>query len=414
MAKSKSKFDQAFAKARLDKQSVFDYEGDEKHKKGSYTTALASEGKSTSRAPAPKPAARSAAPKPSKSESSSSPKPGFTSAGKGVMRSRPEEDNSRAAMRARHESNVARERQLLADRKQEKEEVAKLDAKPYNPSKDLIPVGIKDRFGTGVQRGLRKLGAPDHVAAAVGAVTGRRRTMNNQDVTEGTIEQLRASANSARRFAGRRRPGASDKEAEVDKKNKENLRKGFAAVQYPDTKTDRAAVRSSFTRMLSPDIAAGATLGRYRAEYDKNGKPIRAKDTYGMSNPNSAESMGRYAEVGENARKLAGGRFNPIGSRVASGAAKLGLMGVDAVKDIARVGKPSRSDPKRNAGWGDVLENAGAHFFQAFGPAKDEEIPVSINLKEKAKGGAIKGYAKGGMVRGDGCASKGKTKGRFI
>jgi hypothetical protein len=167
--------------------------------------------------------------------------------------------------------------------------------------------------------------------------------------------------------------------------------------------------------MFSPDIAAGATLGRYRAEYDKNGKPVRAKDSYGMNNPNSGESMDRYAEVGENARKLAGGRFRPIASRVASGAAKLGLMGVDAAKDIARIGKPSRSDPKRKAGWGDVAENAGAHFMQAFGPQKNEEIPVSINLKEnKAGGGAIRGYAKGGMVRGDGCATKGKTKGRFI
>jgi hypothetical protein len=32
-----------------------------------------------------------------------------------------------------------------------------------------------------------------------------------------------------------------------------------------------------------------------------------------------------------------------------------------------------------------------------------------------AKGGAVKKYAKGGgMVRADGCASKGKTKGRFV
>ena len=30
---------------------------------------------------------------------------------------------------------------------------------------------------------------------------------------------------------------------------------------------------------------------------------------------------------------------------------------------------------------------------------------------KKAKGGATKGYAKGGSVRGDGCAQRGKTKG---
>ena len=31
-----------------------------------------------------------------------------------------------------------------------------------------------------------------------------------------------------------------------------------------------------------------------------------------------------------------------------------------------------------------------------------------------AKGGACKGYAKGGSVRGDGCAQRGKTKGRMV
>ena len=30
------------------------------------------------------------------------------------------------------------------------------------------------------------------------------------------------------------------------------------------------------------------------------------------------------------------------------------------------------------------------------------------------KGGAVKKMAKGGMVRGDGCATRGKTKGRFV
>jgi hypothetical protein len=44
--------------------------------------------------------------------------------------------------------------------------------------------------------------------------------------------------------------------------------------------------------------------------------------------------------------------------------------------------------------------------------------PASMGMKKggkvakKANGGAVKGYAKGGMAsRGDGCAMKGKTKG---
>lgn len=42
--------------------------------------------------------------------------------------------------------------------------------------------------------------------------------------------------------------------------------------------------------------------------------------------------------------------------------------------------------------------------------AYDKAMPSEV---KKAKGGTMK-YAKGGMVRGDGCATKGKTKGRMI
>ena len=33
---------------------------------------------------------------------------------------------------------------------------------------------------------------------------------------------------------------------------------------------------------------------------------------------------------------------------------------------------------------------------------------------KKAMGGKIKGYAKGGVTRADGCVSKGRTKGRMV
>jgi len=42
--------------------------------------------------------------------------------------------------------------------------------------------------------------------------------------------------------------------------------------------------------------------------------------------------------------------------------------------------------------------------------------PVDLPAEGKAKGGSIQGYNKGGSVssRADGCAQRGKTKGRFV
>jgi hypothetical protein len=39
---------------------------------------------------------------------------------------------------------------------------------------------------------------------------------------------------------------------------------------------------------------------------------------------------------------------------------------------------------------------------------------MSGDEEGKKKGGAIKAYAKGGSIRGGGCETKGKTKGRFV
>ncbi len=52
--------------------------------------------------------------------------------------------------------------------------------------------------------------------------------------------------------------------------------------------------------------------------------------------------------------------------------------------------------------------------------AMRETVPASAREGEAynqagyAKGGKTKAYAKGGSVRGDGCAVKGKTKGRMV
>ena len=51
------------------------------------------------------------------------------------------------------------------------------------------------------------------------------------------------------------------------------------------------------------------------------------------------------------------------------------------------------------------------------GAANATSIGERANVQKKAKGGKVKKMAKGGSTaskRADGCASKGKTKGRFV
>ena len=53
----------------------------------------------------------------------------------------------------------------------------------------------------------------------------------------------------------------------------------------------------------------------------------------------------------------------------------------------------------------------------AGGAANATSISERANVQKKAKGGSIKKMAKGGSTaskRADGCATKGKTKGRFV
>ncbi len=42
----------------------------------------------------------------------------------------------------------------------------------------------------------------------------------------------------------------------------------------------------------------------------------------------------------------------------------------------------------------------------------DQNMDTALN--QYRKGGKVKGYAKGGAIRGGGCEQRGKTKGRFV
>ena len=58
-------------------------------------------------------------------------------------------------------------------------------------------------------------------------------------------------------------------------------------------------------------------------------------------------------------------------------------------------------------------ENMSKGIELKLGPANKEK-PTDLNPVAKKKGGKIKKMASGGKVRGCGCESKGKTKGRFV
>lgn len=47
-------------------------------------------------------------------------------------------------------------------------------------------------------------------------------------------------------------------------------------------------------------------------------------------------------------------------------------------------------------------------------PKEDETVKRTLPDDVKAKGGVIKKMAKGGVTRGDGCAQRGKTRGRNV
>jgi hypothetical protein len=155
---AKSKFDQEFAKARLNKASTFDYEGDEKHKKGSYSTALKGEDKSAPRA----------APKPSAS----------------------------AAQRARHESIVAKERKYLADHPEPG--IGERIKNTLTSTADEV----KQLPGRAVEKGLRAVGAPSHVSLFAGTLLGNRQKITEDDLDDDARTQLRRAARRATKHGG--------------------------------------------------------------------------------------------------------------------------------------------------------------------------------------------------------------------
>ena len=64
-----------------------------------------------------------------------------------------------------------------------------------------------------------------------------------------------------------------------------------------------------------------------------------------------------------------------------------------------------------------LMKYNGKNVFEPGPNLEDPEsfVPRRLGTKpDLKKGGSIKAYAKGGSIRGGGCETKGKTKGRFV
>jgi hypothetical protein len=386
---AKSKFDLAFAAHRKSGDRDFDFEGDETHKKGKYTTALKGDDK---------PAARSAAPKP-------------------AAKATPKASESKPAA---------------------------------NSSKMGLGDTISDTVGTYVGKAAKAVTGSDAAQILAGSLTGRKRAYTEEDFSPETLEQTRSAARQLRADAragktnidrdnrGKLKRGFGQLDyAHYGKENNVNLHStdqkhaaassfGRARIDYdakgnPTSLTDaygfnnknRKAQIERYKNIA--DTAEGATritpipgvLARGAAKagtiaYDfasdllNQGKPSRSNPKRKATWDDTKENL--VANIGT---AIMGDKEVPV---------KINLKDKDekaeggAVKKYATGGevkKPYKPTP------GDLNEKSGG----------DQEFENRKYMEEQRKKGKPapskpKYFAKGGMVgsRADGCATKGKTK----
>lgn len=337
---ARTKFGDAFNKARTNKQKEFDYEGDATHKAGKYSTATASDkAKNTPRG----------------------------TSGSGMRR----DPNGGETMAQRHDRLVAQERRLAASRpKTETTTPPKSEASaPKRPSaSEILARGrkaegdskanerggfrnfvneAKQLPGRAVEAGLRAAGAPSHVSIFAGTLLGNRQKITEDDLDETTKTQLR---HAARRATSKGRQG-------------DILYKDY------DTKLDLGS--------LDPKQAGAQIVGRTaKGNTTQAGGRYRLRDKYDFSNEGRDPNVDRYAKMGTLERA--------------------GTVLRETIDDIRRKGIKS------------AIKKAPSRLGNAYIGRDTRDLDVTV-----AKGGLLpKKFAKGGTI--DGCAQRGKTKGRFV
>ena len=156
------------------------------------------------------------------------------------------------------------------------------------------------------------------------------------------------------------------------------------------------------------------------AEAELRAKARKAKGT--SSKGLDARPLGR--NIATRIGRGHGAIINALGGTALTGAGLIGkaighksaeddlTRGRGAFKDVGRFAKAAIMGEPKDGKDGPFTRELGNNFYFR-GSDKNWE---KKEAKKKAAGGSTKKYAKGGSVskRADGCATKGKTKGRFV
>ena len=234
---------------------------------------------------------------------------------------------------------------------------------------------------------FKKTAAPSGSTGSAASGSGSTGSTSGSDY-RGPMERRKLSVSEPASGSGGGR-GPSHAQVEAEKQ------KGFTASPMSTDQAQRAAAtaaRAAAAAKAAADAAAAAKPARNDAEKDE-GVDVR---------PASQAQLKALAAIA---------RATGSTSGVASGR----ITAAEAARKIAEYAKKIGGTASSFAG---KLEFSGERRSRLAKEAKDKET-ASFNRErgDRATGGVIKSYAKGGSVsassRGDGIAQRGKTRGRM-
>ncbi len=203
--------------------------------------------------------------------------------------------------------------------------------------------------------------------------------------------------------------------------------------------TELAGTKPSTSPNKQPATAPTSTLGNEFSERSKgyldarrqNVEPAEQIPGAGAYKAPASTGQEAYSETGRNVMNTlsalgAGGSGALLGAgiRAANYPARMAAKEAAEVAAAAKRGAASRAaiqakraETKRKAGVAKAMEEAKPIL-----QARPGKAPVKAKARynqdeagvEFKHGGKTHAYAKGGSVRGDGCAQRGKTKGRMV
>ena len=205
-------------------------------------------------------------------------------------------------------------------------------------------------------------------------------------------------------------------------------RSGYTRTARPQAKQDAdytAARRASYgERVLSPFINTfgGDTFGLRREEGVMNRMGVdRSEARKRLAKLDEVEGRGGKAAGITESEKENAKTAATVGSLALGGAGGAGLAALRGGATAARAAAPAvaraatRSATRRGVGSGRVAAERRKTEEQYRNFAENKGMGSGRGAgRQYATGGSVKTFAKGGSVRGGGCETKGKTRGRFV